>query len=294
MKKLISGIIIGAVLGTAIGGFAVNSIVDNPFPVVVNGEKKNIEGYNIDDRTYFKLRDIADAVGGFSVDFKDNTILIDTEGAAPAQTATAAPEAPVPETSVMGQTERKDALDAFLKNDFENATVVTQVDQTKSIAEDDTQIACKNKTISNCYADIDSDGYDELVIFSEAAPEGDYEMNSNKCISIWDCGDNGSVTKLVAKIGLASRTSYRYSVISHKDREYLVEAAIDGNNEYKTGEIKILDCKNGEFVSVHKLSYSEDGSKNVYTIDGSDVSKDELDTELDGIENAIIYSPYSE
>ncbi len=293
MKKLISGIIIGAVLGTAIGGFAVNSIVDNPFPVVVNGEKKNIEGYNIDDRTYFKLRDIADAVGGFSVDFKDNTILINTEGAAPAPTAAAEPSS-VPETSVMGQSERKDALDAFLKNDFENATVVTQADQTKSIAEDSTQIACKNKTISNYYADIDGDGYDELVIFSEAAPEGDYEMNSNKCISVWDCGENGGVTKLLAKIGLASRTSYRYSVISYNDREYLVEAAIDGNNEYKTGEIKILDCKNGEFVSVHKVSYSENKTENSRVIDGSEVTEDELDAELDGIENAIVYSPYSD
>lgn len=38
-----------------------------------------MEGYNVDDYTYFKLRDIADAVGGFDVDFKDDTIVLTSQ-----------------------------------------------------------------------------------------------------------------------------------------------------------------------------------------------------------------------
>ncbi len=78
MKKIISGMIIGAVLATAVGGFAVNSIYDNPYPIFVNGTEKHIQGYNVDDYSYFKLRDIADAVGGFNVDFNNNQIQIST------------------------------------------------------------------------------------------------------------------------------------------------------------------------------------------------------------------------
>ena len=53
---------------------------DNPFPVQLNGQSVSIEGYNINDNTYFKLRDIADAVGGFNVDFQNNTIQLSQNG----------------------------------------------------------------------------------------------------------------------------------------------------------------------------------------------------------------------
>ena len=39
-----------------------------------------MEGYNINGYTYFKLRDIADTVGGFSVDFANNTIQLAKDG----------------------------------------------------------------------------------------------------------------------------------------------------------------------------------------------------------------------
>lgn len=79
MKKFICGFLCGAVLCTAIGAFAVNSIYENPYRITVNGVDKQIQGYNIDDYSYFKLRDIADAVGGFSVGFDNETILLSTE-----------------------------------------------------------------------------------------------------------------------------------------------------------------------------------------------------------------------
>lgn len=76
-NKFITGFVCGAVVFGMIGAFAAQySATDNPFPVKLNGQDINIEGYNINDETYFKLRDIADAVGGFGVSFNDNTIQI--------------------------------------------------------------------------------------------------------------------------------------------------------------------------------------------------------------------------
>lgn len=83
MKKFILGFITGGIICAAVTGFAVEyAVTVNPFPVKVNGVETSIEGYNINDNTYFKLRDVADAVGGFQVGFTDNTITIDTRAAA--------------------------------------------------------------------------------------------------------------------------------------------------------------------------------------------------------------------
>ena len=82
MKKFIIGFITGGIICAAVTGFAVEyAVTANPYPVKVNGSETAIEGYNINDNTYFKLRDVADAVGGFTVGFSDNTITIDTETA---------------------------------------------------------------------------------------------------------------------------------------------------------------------------------------------------------------------
>lgn len=79
MKKFILGFITGGIICAAVTGFAVEYAVTlNPYPVKVNGVETTIQGYNINDETYFKLRDVSAAVGGFVVDFKDNAITIDT------------------------------------------------------------------------------------------------------------------------------------------------------------------------------------------------------------------------
>ena len=79
-NKFILGFITGGIICATATGFAVEYVVTaNPFPVAVNGTETAIEGYNINDNTYFKLRDVADAVGGFNVGFSDNTITIDTD-----------------------------------------------------------------------------------------------------------------------------------------------------------------------------------------------------------------------
>ncbi len=80
MKRFTLGFIIGGVICSALTGFAVEyAVTANPFPIRVDGVAKSIEGYNINDSTYFKLRDIADAVGGFTVGFANNTITISTQ-----------------------------------------------------------------------------------------------------------------------------------------------------------------------------------------------------------------------
>ena len=80
MKKFISGLIVGTIITSIVGVFAVNSIYENPYPIFVNGEQKQIQGYNVDDYSYFKLRDIADAVGDFTVDFQNDAIQIAKDG----------------------------------------------------------------------------------------------------------------------------------------------------------------------------------------------------------------------
>lgn len=79
MKKFICGLLAGVIISGA-GAYAVNEIYDNPYPILVNGEQKQIQGYNIDGYSYFKLRDIADATGNFNVDFYDDTIQIAKDG----------------------------------------------------------------------------------------------------------------------------------------------------------------------------------------------------------------------
>lgn len=105
MKRFTLGFITGSIIAAAVTGFAVEyAITANPYPVKVNGTETAIEGYNINDSTYFKLRDVADAVGGFSVDFKDNAIVLDT-AAAPEPITTPIPTvkadlSPLPEVEV--------------------------------------------------------------------------------------------------------------------------------------------------------------------------------------------------
>lgn len=79
--KYTVGFISGALLFGSIGVFAGQYMaIENPFPVQLNGSNVTLEGYNINDSTYFKLRDIADVVGGFSVGFADNTIQLAKDG----------------------------------------------------------------------------------------------------------------------------------------------------------------------------------------------------------------------
>lgn len=79
-KQFITGFLSGALIFGVVGALAATyTATDNPFPVKLNGNDVQIEGYNIEGSTYFKLRDIADTVGGFEVGFDNSTILLTTK-----------------------------------------------------------------------------------------------------------------------------------------------------------------------------------------------------------------------
>lgn len=93
MKKLVFGILIGALLATGIV-YAVEYVIEpNPYQMTLNGEPVWMEGYNINGYSYFKLRDIGEKVG-FSVDFLEDKVVIDTETPQPSPTATPMGELP--------------------------------------------------------------------------------------------------------------------------------------------------------------------------------------------------------
>ena len=76
-RDFVIGVLTGAVLFGSFTVIADNyDIYPNPFKILVNGNERYIEGYNIDGYSYFKLRDIGNEMG-FSVDFKEDTIMID-------------------------------------------------------------------------------------------------------------------------------------------------------------------------------------------------------------------------
>ena len=78
------------VAGTAV--FAAQmEVVENPFPIKLDGQEITLEGYNLNDNTYFKLRDIGEKVG-FEVDFKDDTILMTSKTEAPDESSDTAKE----------------------------------------------------------------------------------------------------------------------------------------------------------------------------------------------------------
>lgn len=78
-KEFIIGLILGGIIFGSFTIFAENlfNVTINPFKIKVNGTECSIEGYNINGNSYFKLRDIGEHIG-FDVDFKEETILIET------------------------------------------------------------------------------------------------------------------------------------------------------------------------------------------------------------------------
>ena len=122
MKKFILGFITGGIICAAVTGFAVEyAVTANPYPVKVNGVETAIEGYNINDETYFKLRDVSAAVGGFEVGFEDNAIIVNTPSqptATPAPTPTAKADlSPLPELPIE-KSEGKEYVSAIEINDM--------------------------------------------------------------------------------------------------------------------------------------------------------------------------------
>ena len=99
MKKYIAGFVAGALVSTGIALAVEYQIEPNPYPVLVNGREHNIEGYNINGRSYFQLRDLGKAMD-FAVGFQNEQVVVDGSkpnsevlDSTPAPTATPAPGA---------------------------------------------------------------------------------------------------------------------------------------------------------------------------------------------------------
>ena len=102
-KNFVTGFIAGGIICAAVTGFAVEyAVTANPYPIKVNGIETTIQGYNINDETYFKLRDVSAAVGGFEVGFENNAIIVNTPNK-PTPAPTATPTASADITIVKGE-----------------------------------------------------------------------------------------------------------------------------------------------------------------------------------------------
>lgn len=77
-NKLITAAIVVLLAATPVLANEIFNATKNEFKVMVNDREVDIQGYNVDGYTYFKLRDIGNNLG-FDVDFKDNTIIINNE-----------------------------------------------------------------------------------------------------------------------------------------------------------------------------------------------------------------------
>lgn len=116
-KNFMLGFISGGIICAAVTGFAVEyAVAPNPYAVKVNGAETVIEGFNINDSSYFKLRDIADAVGGFRVDFVNNEIALTKTDPAPVPTPSPTP-APTKAINELVEGKAVDGLTAELIDD---------------------------------------------------------------------------------------------------------------------------------------------------------------------------------
>lgn len=78
MKKFLIGLICGIFISSStVMAYQSYVAYKNEYSVFVDGQESDIDGYNINGYTYFKLRDIGKYIG-FNVDFKEGDIIINT------------------------------------------------------------------------------------------------------------------------------------------------------------------------------------------------------------------------
>ena len=78
MKKFLIGLICGIFISSStVRAYQSYVAYKNEYSVFVDGQESDIDGYNINGYTYFKLRDIGKYIG-FNVDFKEGDIIINT------------------------------------------------------------------------------------------------------------------------------------------------------------------------------------------------------------------------
>ena len=127
-KNFVTGFIAGGIICAAVTGFAVEyAVTANPYPIKVNGIETTIQGYNINDETYFKLRDVSAAVGGFEVGFENNAIIVNTPNK-PTPAPTATPTASADITIVKGEDGKDYTSDGLRIEYVDNIAYVNKYD----------------------------------------------------------------------------------------------------------------------------------------------------------------------
>ena len=83
MKKFILGFLLGALMFgfISVAATATHNIIPNPFRILVDGEKRVVEAYLINDRTFLQLRGVGYLFDGVEIDFVDGVIIIETDNA---------------------------------------------------------------------------------------------------------------------------------------------------------------------------------------------------------------------
>jgi hypothetical protein len=96
MKKFFSGLIVGLLVSVSLTAFAVQlKVVPNPFPVFINGDKAQVDAYNINGSTYLKLADLKTA--GLDVKFADSKINVTSAYTEAEPTEPSFPDYTIPE-----------------------------------------------------------------------------------------------------------------------------------------------------------------------------------------------------
>lgn len=100
MKKFVSGLLIGILIALSVTTFAAVElkIAPNPYDVIINGSKADVDGYNISGSTYLKLTDFKQA--GLEVSFNKDSkeIEITTPSAQTTEAIESAPKT-IPEST---------------------------------------------------------------------------------------------------------------------------------------------------------------------------------------------------
>ncbi|HEX2925073.1 MAG TPA: hypothetical protein VHP38_02245 [Ruminiclostridium sp.] len=76
MKKYIAGLLSGIIIAMSVTAFAAVElkVIPNPYPVMIDGTKADVQGYNINGSTYLKLSDLK--VTGLNAKFANKQITI--------------------------------------------------------------------------------------------------------------------------------------------------------------------------------------------------------------------------
>ena len=172
-----------------------NVIYKNGTPVEID-----VPAMIVNDRTMIPVRAVSEALG-CDVDWKDGIV------------------------SINADTSHNPVLVDFAENQFENTDVQIRIDN-GGISDDVSFHTAKNKLLSYAFIDVDYDGEEELIISSipdVKSPNLEWWGADPKCLSIWECNDNGEVVNIFAKETVPHRNAYKPFIAVSDGKICLIE-----------------------------------------------------------------------